>query len=86
MSKLVAYVKSVELQANISFQILAGIGRRHDLTEGLQKLKCKTLIFVGERSPFHADSIHMNTMMNKNTSALVEVTRHHFHILEFSLW
>lgn len=62
-----------ERQSSNVLRFLRAINERHDLTEGLQKLTCKTLIFVGERSPFHADSIHMNTIMNKNTCALVEV-------------
>lgn len=47
--------------------------RRHDLTQGLKNLQCKTLIFVGERSPFHAESVYMNAKMNRRSCALVEV-------------
>lgn len=47
--------------------------RRHDLTEGFKKLQCKTLIFVGESSPFHAEALYMSTKMDKKSCALVEV-------------
>ncbi|PIA44887.1 hypothetical protein AQUCO_01700456v1 [Aquilegia coerulea] len=46
---------------------------RHDLTDSLKKLKCKTLIFVGESSPFHSESIHMSSKMDRKNTALVEV-------------
>lgn len=62
-----------ERQSSNVLRFLQAINERHDLTEGLRKLKCKTLIFVGEKSPFYADSIHVNTIMNKTTCALVEV-------------
>ncbi|CAI9102562.1 OLC1v1000851C1 [Oldenlandia corymbosa var. corymbosa] len=62
-----------ERQSVNVMRYLQAINERHDLTESLQKLQCKTLIFVGERSPFHADSTHMNTIMNKKVCALVEV-------------
>jgi hypothetical protein len=48
--------------------------RRHDLTESLKKLKCRTLIFVGENSQFHADAVHMTTKLDRRYCALVEVT------------
>lgn len=47
--------------------------RRPDLTEALKKLQCRTLIFVGENSPFHSDAVYMATKMNRKFSALVEV-------------
>lgn len=47
--------------------------RRHDLTEGLKDLQCKTLIFAGESSPFHAESVYMSSKMNHKICALVEV-------------
>ncbi|KAJ8760693.1 hypothetical protein K2173_017708 [Erythroxylum novogranatense] len=47
--------------------------RRHDLTKGLKKLQCKTLIFVGERSLFREESIHMSANMGNKSCALVEV-------------
>ena len=53
--------------------IIKGICRRQDLTESLKQLQCKTLIFVGESSPFHAESVHMSAKMDSKSSALVEV-------------
>lgn len=47
--------------------------RRHDLTEGLKNLQCKTLIFAGESSPFHAESVYMSAKMDSKICALVEV-------------
>ncbi|RVW74000.1 Protein NDL1 [Vitis vinifera] len=47
--------------------------RRQDLTESLKKLQCKTLIFVGESSPFHAESVHMSAKMDRKSSVLVEI-------------
>lgn len=49
------------------------ISRRYDLTEGLKKLQCRTLIFVGENSPFHSEALHMSAKMDKKFNALVEV-------------
>ncbi|XP_028790278.1 protein NDL1 isoform X2 [Neltuma alba] len=46
---------------------------KHDLTEGLKNLRCKTLIFAGASSPFHAESVHMSAKMDKKACALVEV-------------
>ncbi len=53
--------------------IRKSICRRHDLTEGLKKLKCKTLIFVGESSEFHEESVYMSAKMGRKSCALVEV-------------
>ncbi|CAL5442878.1 unnamed protein product [Camellia sinensis] len=47
--------------------------RRPDITEGLKRLKCRTLIFVGENSPFHSEALHMMAKLNRRYSALVEV-------------
>lgn len=44
------------------------------MTESLKKLECRTLIFVGGNSPFHAESIHMTSKLDPRYSALVEVT------------
>jgi hypothetical protein len=48
--------------------------RRHDLTDTLQKLQCRTLIFVGEYSQFHANAVHMTTKLDQRYCALVEVS------------
>eukprot|EP01018_Ginkgo_biloba_P032670 Gb_01692 [translate_table: standard] len=47
--------------------------RRYDLTEALKKLQCRTLLFVGENSPFHSEALHMSAKMDKRFNALVEV-------------
>ncbi|XP_031275387.1 protein NDL1-like [Pistacia vera] len=54
-------------------RFLQAINERHDLTDGLQNLQCKMLIFVGESSPFHAESVFMSAAMGKKSCALVEV-------------
>jgi hypothetical protein len=48
--------------------------RRRDLTDTLQKLQCRTLIFVGEYSQFHANAVHMTTKLDQRYCALVEVS------------
>ncbi|KAK6911420.1 NDRG protein [Dillenia turbinata] len=62
-----------ERQSVNIMRFLYAINERLDLTEGLKKLKCKTLIFVGENSPFHAESLYMNSILDKKSGALVEV-------------
>ncbi|KAF8394409.1 hypothetical protein HHK36_020617 [Tetracentron sinense] len=62
-----------ERQSLNVMRFLQAINGRHDLTERLKKLKCKTLIFVGESSPFHSEALHMNANMDRRSSALVEV-------------
>jgi pimeloyl-ACP methyl ester carboxylesterase len=54
-------------------RFLKAINERHDLTEALKKLQCRTLIFVGENSQFHADAVHMTTKLDRRYCALVEV-------------
>lgn len=49
------------------------ICRRPDITEGLKGLNCRTLIFVGDSSPFHSEAIHMTSKIDRKFSALVEV-------------
>ncbi|KAF5200209.1 Ndl1 [Thalictrum thalictroides] len=62
-----------ERQSLNVMRFLHAINERHDLTDSLKKLKCKTLIFVGESSPFHSESIHMSCKMDRKNTALVEV-------------
>ncbi|XP_057497528.1 protein NDL1-like [Actinidia eriantha] len=62
-----------ERQSLNVMRFLQAINERHDLTEGLKKLQCKTLIFVGDCSPFHAESVYMNATMDRKICALVEV-------------
>ncbi|WOK96987.1 pollen-specific protein SF21-like [Canna indica] len=62
-----------EKQSANVWHFLQSINGRYDLTEELKKLNCRTLIFVGEHSPFHSDAIHMATKLDKTYCALVEV-------------
>lgn len=54
-------------------RFLQAINGRCDITERLKKLQCRTLVFVGDNSPFHSDAIHMISNLDKRYSALVEV-------------
>ncbi|GJN05549.1 hypothetical protein PR202_ga23186 [Eleusine coracana subsp. coracana] len=58
--------------ANV-WRFLQAINKRHDLTDALKKLQCRTLIFVGEYSQFHVDAVHMTTKLDQRYCALVEV-------------
>ncbi|KAI6681944.1 hypothetical protein NL676_035825 [Syzygium grande] len=58
--------------ANVS-RFLEAINGRRDITGGLKRLKCRTLIFVGEHSAFHSEAIHMMSKLDRRYSALVEV-------------
>ncbi|KAL3750234.1 hypothetical protein ACJRO7_011255 [Eucalyptus globulus] len=51
-------------------RFLEAMNRRHDLTDNLKNLHCKTLIFVGESSPFHAESMYMSAKMDRKVCAL----------------
>ncbi|KZV27492.1 hypothetical protein F511_28190 [Dorcoceras hygrometricum] len=62
-----------ERQSINVLRFLQAIDRRPDLTNGLKTLKCRTLIFVGDNSPFHSESLHMTTKLDTRYSALVEV-------------
>lgn len=62
-----------ERQSINVLRFLQAINRRPDITSGLKRLKCRTLIFVGENSPFHSESIHMTSKLDRRYSALVEV-------------
>ncbi|KAL1557318.1 Protein ndl2, variant 2 [Salvia divinorum] len=54
-------------------RFLGAINRRWDITQGLRKLQCRSLIFVGENSPFHHEALHMISKLDRRFSALVEV-------------
>ncbi|XP_019447993.1 PREDICTED: pollen-specific protein SF21-like [Lupinus angustifolius] len=54
-------------------RFLHAINQRRDITEGLKRLKCRTLIFVGDSSPFHLEALHMISKLDRRYSALVEV-------------
>ncbi|XP_042993247.1 protein NDL1-like isoform X5 [Carya illinoinensis] len=62
-----------ERQSLNVMRFLEAINARHDLTDGLKKLQCKTLIFVGESSEFHAEAVYMSGKMGRQSCALVEV-------------
>lgn len=47
--------------------------RRPDISEGLRKLQCRSLIFVGDSSPFHSEALYMTSKLDRRYSALVEV-------------
>ncbi|KAH0450421.1 hypothetical protein IEQ34_021113 [Dendrobium chrysotoxum] len=49
------------------------INGRYDITAKLKQLRCRTLIFVGENSPYHSESLHMISKLDHRCSALVEV-------------
>ncbi|KAJ6698111.1 N-MYC DOWNSTREAM REGULATED [Salix purpurea] len=46
---------------------------RRDISDGLRKLRCRSLIFVGENSPFHSEALEMTSKLDRRCSALVEV-------------
>jgi len=62
-----------ERQSINVLRFLQAIDRRPDITEGLKTLKCRTLIFVGENSPYHSEALHMTAKLDRRYSALVEV-------------
>ncbi|KAJ4820623.1 N-MYC downregulated-like 3 [Rhynchospora pubera] len=74
-SEIVQACKSLleERYSTNVWQFLQSMNGRWDLTESLKKLQCRTLIFVGEYSPFHAEAIHMTSKLDPRHSALVEV-------------
>ncbi|XP_066369874.1 protein NDL1-like isoform X2 [Miscanthus floridulus] len=55
------------------WRFIQTINERKDLTENLNQLQCRTLIFVGENSQFHAEAVHMTAKLDRRYSALVEV-------------
>ncbi|XP_058074060.1 protein NDL1-like isoform X2 [Magnolia sinica] len=60
-------------QSSNVLRFLQALSGRRDISEGLKKLQCRTLIFVGENSPFHAEALHMTSKLDRRYSALVEV-------------
>ncbi|GAB4837119.1 Protein ndl2 [Ancistrocladus abbreviatus] len=62
-----------EKQSCNIMHFLEAINRREDISEGLKKLQCRTLIFVGEESPFHSEALHMTSKLDSRYTALVEV-------------
>ncbi|PUZ60268.1 hypothetical protein GQ55_4G110200 [Panicum hallii var. hallii] len=55
------------------WRFIQTINERKDLTENLNQLQCRTLIFVGENSQFHAEAVYMTAKLDSRYSALVEV-------------
>ncbi|CAK9138173.1 unnamed protein product [Ilex paraguariensis] len=62
-----------ERQSPNVLRYLEAINGRPDVSEGLRKLRCHSLIFVGENSPFHLEALHMTSKLDGRYSALVEV-------------
>lgn len=62
-----------ERRSSNVWRFLEAINGRPDITEGLGKLQCRSLIFVGDNSPFHSEALHMITNLDSRYSALVEV-------------
>jgi len=54
-------------------QYLSAILRRPDLSEDIQKLKCRTLVLCGEESAYRSDCLHINTIIDHTNAAWVEV-------------
>ncbi|CAN0882049.1 Protein NDL2 [Linum grandiflorum] len=55
------------------WRFLEAMNERPDISDGLQKLQCRSLLFVGEFSPFHAEALYMTSKLERRQSALVEV-------------
>ncbi|KAI4337128.1 hypothetical protein L6164_015577 [Bauhinia variegata] len=62
-----------ERQSLNVWRFLEAINGRPDISEGLRKLQCRSLIFVGDNSPFHSEALHMTSKLDRRFSALVEV-------------
>ncbi|KAL6519168.1 NuDeL-like protein [Orobanche gracilis] len=62
-----------ERQSINVLRFLKALDRRPDLTEGLKMLRCRTLIFAGDDSPFHSEALHMAANLDSKYSALIEV-------------
>ncbi|CAI9773138.1 unnamed protein product [Fraxinus pennsylvanica] len=62
-----------ERQSPNVLRFVEAINRRPDISEGLRRLQCRSLIFVGENSPFHFEALHMTSKLDRRLSALVEV-------------
>lgn len=68
------FTKSSKACNNLSTEVTKEfVCRRHDLTNSFKNMQCKTLIFVGESSPFHAEAVYMSAKLDRRNCALVEV-------------
>ncbi|OIV97683.1 hypothetical protein TanjilG_12440 [Lupinus angustifolius] len=66
--------RSLEERQSLNvWRFLEAINGRSDISEGLIKLQCRSLIFVGDMSPFHPEALHMSSKFDRRFSALVEV-------------
>jgi len=65
----------IQKVGSFSFNFILGPNRRPDISEGLRKLQCRSLIFVGDMSPFHSEALHMTSKLDRRFSALVEVLK-----------
>ncbi|XP_020099110.1 pollen-specific protein SF21-like isoform X1 [Ananas comosus] len=63
----------VERQSTNIWRFLQSINGRYDISEGLRRLRCRTLIFVGDSSLYYSDALHMASKLDRRYSALVEV-------------
>eukprot|EP00897_Mesotaenium_endlicherianum_P004753 jgi/Mesen1/4305/ME000022S03594 len=52
---------------------LSAMAGRGDLSERLHEVQCETLILVGEKSPFHADSVVMRDRMRRGLTSWREI-------------
>ncbi|XP_027354567.1 protein NDL2-like isoform X2 [Abrus precatorius] len=67
-------VQSLDERQSLNvWRFLEAINGRSDISEGLRKLQCRSLIFVGDMSPFHCEALHMASKLDRRFSALVEV-------------
>ncbi|KAL8266995.1 hypothetical protein R6Q59_004339 [Mikania micrantha] len=64
-----------EMQSLNVLRFIEALNGRPDITNGLKRLQCRTLVFVGENSTFHLESLHMTSKLDRRFSALVEVGR-----------
>ncbi|XP_076935990.1 pollen-specific protein SF21-like [Bidens hawaiensis] len=55
------------------WRYLQAIDRRPGITEKLKSLECKTIIFVGDSSPFYDEALHMTEKLGETCSNLIEV-------------
>ncbi|KAJ8766921.1 hypothetical protein K2173_011739 [Erythroxylum novogranatense] len=62
-----------ERQSVNVLRFLQALNKRPDISSGLRSLRCRTLVFVGDNSPFHSEALQMISKLDRRYSALVEV-------------
>jgi protein NDRG1 len=67
-----------DMQSRNVMRYMQAIHWRIDLSESLKKLKCRTLIIVGEHSPFHDEALYLSKQMIRRYNALIEVKHNPF--------